>query len=253
MSEPFDPNQPLPSQQAGQPQPPSGPAPAGSAPERYRPEPPSWHREPGQPQQPEQPQPYAGGAPAAPGYQAAPGMNPYGGGGQAWPGSKAYVEQNFGRVAGFGTRAGALIIDTLITLLGLIPFIIGVVLLVAAVPETDAYGYAVDGTANGGMAATGGILMGLGVLLMIGLQLWNRVFRMGRTGQSIGKRVMGLKLVGEQSGQPIGALQAFLRELLGGLINQVFYLSYLWMLWDDNKQTLADKVVHSTVIEVRKS
>jgi len=255
MSEPFDPNQPPPPPSQPQPpiQPPSEPASAGAAPDRYRPEPPAWHREPGQPQQAEPTQPYAGGAPGAPGYQAAPGMNPYGGGGQVWPGSKAYVEQNFGRVAGFGTRAGALIIDTLITLLGLVPFIIGIVLLIAAVPETDVDGYAVEGTANGGMAATGGILMGLGVLLMIGLQLWNRVFRMGRTGQSIGKKVMGLKLVGDQTGQPIGALQAFLRELLGGLINQVFYLSYLWMLWDDNKQTLADKVVHSTVIEVPKS
>ncbi|GAA4112555.1 hypothetical protein GCM10022415_07410 [Knoellia locipacati] len=261
MSEPYDPNQQPPAQPPVQPLPPSQPLPPAQAPtadtpsERYRPEPPSWHREPGQPPQPEQPQPYAGGAPGAsgaPGYQAAPGMNPYGGG-QVWPGSKAYVEQNFGRVAGFGARAGALIIDTLITLLGLVPFLIGIVLLIAAVPDTDIDGYAVEGTGNGGMAATGGILMGLGALLMIGLQLWNRVFRMGRTGQSIGKKVMGLKLVGDQSGQPIGALQAFLRELLGGLINQVFYLSYLWMLWDDNKQTLADKVVHSTVIEVPKS
>ena len=65
--------------------------------------------------------------------------------------------------------------------------------------------------------------------------------------------VLGLSLVNEQTGQPIGAMQSFLRELLSGLINQVFYLSYLWMLWDDNKQTLADKVVHSTVIEVPKS
>ena len=65
--------------------------------------------------------------------------------------------------------------------------------------------------------------------------------------------MLGLKLINEQTGQPIGAMQSFLRELLGGLINQVVYLSYLWMLWDDNKQTLADKIVHSTVIDVPKS
>ncbi|KGN35741.1 hypothetical protein N798_00365 [Knoellia flava TL1] len=97
------------------------------------------------------------------------------------------------------------------------------------------------------------MLMGLGVLLMIGIQIWNRIFKMGRTGQSVGKKMLGLKLVNEQNGQPIGAMQSFLRELVGGLINQIVYLSYLWMLWDDNKQTLADKVVHSTVIEVPKS
>ena len=87
---------------------------------------------------------------------------------------------------------------------------------------------------------------------MIAIQVWNRIFKMGRTGQSVGKKVMGLKLIHEQTGEPIGALQAFLRELLAGLINQIVYLSYLWMLWDDNKQTLADKVVHSTVITVPK-
>lgn len=251
MSDPYDPNRP---QQPAQP-----PVPPSER-ERYQPEPPSWYHEPGTSGQ----QSYAGGAPAqpgygaasghqaAPGYQAAPGINPYGGG-QAWPGSRAYVEQRFGPVAGFGARAGALLIDTLITLIGLVPFVLGAVLLVMAVPETDAYGYGVPGTADGGLAATGGILMGLGVLLMIGLQVWNRIFRMGRTGQSIGKKMLGLKLINEQTGQPIGAMQSFLRELLGGLINQVFYLSYLWMLWDDNKQTLADKVVHSTVIEVPKS
>ncbi|WP_404385068.1 RDD family protein [Knoellia locipacati] len=247
MSQPFDPNQP------SQDQPPQDPA-QPPAPERYRPEPPTWVSEPGgSGQQPYAGQPPAAGAPGPSSYQPAPGMNPYGGGGQAWPGSKAYVEQHFGPVAGFGSRAGALIIDTLLTLIGLIPFIIGTVLLVVSAPETDELGYSVDGTANGGLAATGGILMFIGVLAMIGIQVWNRIFKMGRTGQSVGKKMLGLKLVNEQSGQPIGAMQSFLRELLGGLINQIFYLSYLWMLWDDNKQTLADKVVHSTVIEVPKS
>ncbi|PRY58004.1 putative RDD family membrane protein YckC [Knoellia remsis] len=185
-------------------------------------------------------------------YGAPPVAAPYGGG-PAYPGSKAYVEQHFGPVADFGSRAGALIIDSLLSLIGLIPFLIGVVLLVVSIPETDSYGSTIDGTGNAGLAATGGILMGLGFLLGVAIMIWNRIFRMGRTGQSIGKKVMGLKLIGEQTGQPIGALQTFLRELLSGLINQIIYLSYLWMLWDDNKQTLADKVVHSTVIRVPKS
>ena len=221
MSQPFDPNQP----------PPPPPPPAQ--------------------QQSPQPNPYAGGAP--PPYQAAPQVNPYGAAGQAFPGSKAYVEQYFGPVAGFGSRAAALIIDGLITLVGLIPMIIGIVFLVMGFRASDEFGYTIDGTENGGQLAIGGLLIGLGILLMVGIQIWNRIFKMGRTGQSVGKKVMGLKLINEQTGQPIGALQAFLRELLSGVINQVFYISYLWMLWDDNKQTLHDKVVHSTVIEVPKS
>jgi len=216
MSQPFDPNQPPPSQPPAQPQ-----------------------------------QPYAGGAPSP--YQSAPQVNPYGGGGQAFPGSKAYVEQRFGPVAGFGSRAGALIIDTLLSLIGVIPMVVGAVMLVMAAPEVDEFGTTIDGTSDGGTAAIGGILIALGLLLTIGIQVWNRIFRMGRTGQSVGKKMLGLKLINEQTGEPIGAMQSFLRELIGGLINQVVYLSYLWMLWDDNKQTLADKIVHSTVITVPKT
>lgn len=228
MSEPFDPNQPQ--QPAAPPVPP----------------PPALHAA----QQPQQQNPYAGGAPSA--YQAAPQVNPYGGG-PAYPGSKAYVEQHFGRVAGFGSRAGALIIDGLLSMIGLIPVIIGAVLLVAAAPDVDEYGSSVDGTSNGGLAAVGGLLIFLGIVLCIAIQIWNRIFKMGRTGQSVGKKAMGISLISTSTGQPIGALQCFLRELLSGLINQVFYLSYLWMLWDDNKQTLHDKVVNSNVIEVPKA
>lgn len=216
--------------------------------------------DPNQPPPPQYPQqPYAGQPPpaATPGsssnpYQPAPGMNPYGGG-PAIPGSRAYVEQHFGPVSSFGRRAGALIIDSLLTLLGILPMAIGAVVLVVAAPDLDQFGNTIEGTGSGGTAAIGGILVALGVLLSIGIQIWNRIFKMGRTGQSVGKKVLGLKLINEQTGQPIGALQSFLRELLAGIINQVIYLSYLWMLWDDNKQTLADKVVHSTVIDVPKS
>lgn len=239
MSEPFDPNQP-----PRHDQPSAGPSPV-------EPLPPAHHTT-----EPRHGGPQAGYTPAPPDYQqyqAAPEVNPYGVAQGAFPGSKAYVEQNFGPVAGFGSRAAALIIDGLITLVGLIPMIIGIVFLVMGLPESDEFGSTIDGTENGGQLAIGGLLIGLGVLLMIVIQIWNRIFKMGRTGQSVGKKAMGLKLINEQTGQPIGALQSFLREFVGGIINQVIYLSYLWMLWDDNKQTLADKIVHSTVIQVPKS
>jgi uncharacterized RDD family membrane protein YckC len=210
----------------------------------------SQPHDPNQPP-PSQPQyPYAGSPPSP--YHAAPEVNPYGAAGSAYPGSRAYVEQYFGPVAGFGSRALALVIDTLLTLIGLVPMVLGVVMLVLGAPETDELGYSIDGTTDGGQLVAGGLLLALGILLIIGIQVWNRIFRMGRTGQSIGKKVMGLRLINEQTGLPIGAMQSFLRELLGGIVNQIFYLSYLWMLWDDNKQTLADKAVHSTVIEVPK-
>ena len=103
-----------------------------------------------------------------------------------------------------------------------------------------------------GLAVTGGLLIGLGVLVSLGITLWNRVFKMGRTGQSVGKKAIGLFLLDDKTGRPIGAGMCFLRELVQGLVNQIFYLGWLWMLWDTDKQTLGDKSVHSSVVVVPK-
>ena len=201
----------------------------------------------------------------AQGYGAPP-ANPYGGygqapvyaggGGAAYPGSLAFVEQNYGKVADFGQRALAYLIDIAVDLIGLIPAIIGSIMLVAAAPglESDPYGNVSSaGDGNSGLAVLGGLLIALGVVLGIGIWLWNRVFRMGRTGQSVGKKVIGLYLLDDKTGQPVGAGRCFLRELVQGLVNQIFYLGWLWMLWDAEKQTLGDKSVHSSVVVVPKS
>ena len=226
---------------------------------------------PTQPPPPESPSaapqsPDAGGQPgayAAPqqASYAPPAANPYGGYTQApayaggrpvHPGSIGYVEQYFGTVATFGQRALALIIDTLLMLIGLIPMVIGIVVVGVSAPRDsgmyDDFGAPVTSGGNGAGIATGVILIVLGGLLTLAISLWNRVWRMGRTGQSVGKKAMNLRLVDDKTGQPIGAGMCFLREVVSGIVNQVVYLSYLWMLWDTEKQTLADKAVHSTVV-----
>ncbi len=204
------------------------------------------------------------------GYQqqgyAPPPANPYGGyaqapvyaggGGPAYPGSLAYVEQNFGKVADFGQRALAYLIDLAITLIGLIPVVIGIIVLAVGASNTvstDEFGYTTStGDFDPALAVVGGLLITLGALVSIGITIWNRIFKMGRTGQSVGKKVIGLYLLDDKTGQPIGAGMCFLRELLQGLINQVFYLGWLWMLWDADRQTLGDKAVHSSVVVVPK-
>jgi uncharacterized RDD family membrane protein YckC len=116
----------------------------------------------------------------------------------------------------------------------------------------DEFGMTQTTGGDSGLAITGGVLIGLGILISIAITIWNRIFKMGRTGQSVGKKVIGLKLIDDKTGQPIGAGMCFLREVVSNIVNQLIYLSYLWMLWDDNKQTLADKAVHSTVVVVPK-
>ena len=98
----------------------------------------------------------------------------------------------------------------------------------------------------------GGLLIALGALISIGITIWNRIFKMGRTGQSVGKKVIGLYLLDDKTGQPIGAGMCFLRELVQSLVNQIVYLGWLWMLWDADKQTLGDKSVHSSVVVLPK-
>lgn len=238
-----EPNPPVPAPPVP-PAPTSPPADAvGAPPAPYgAPQPPAPYGAP----QPPAPNPYCGGYGQAPAYAGGPAMH---------PGSLGYVQANFGPVATFGQRVLALLVDALISMIGLIPMIIGIIMLVAAAPSelyVDEYGMTQSDGGNGSVAVIGGLLIGLGVLLSIAISLWNRVFKMGRTGQSVGKKVIGLKLVDDKTGQPIGAGMCFLREIVSNVVNQVIYLSYLWMLWDDNKQTIADKAVHSTVVVVPK-
>lgn len=89
------------------------------------------------------------------------------------------------------------------------------------------------------------------MLLNLLYSVWNRFIRQGRTGQSIGKTAMGIKLVGEADGQPIGILRAFLRDIVHILDELVCMLGYLWPLWDAKKQTFADKIMKTVVIDER--
>ena len=66
-----------------------------------------------------------------------------------------------------------------------------------------------------------------------------------------GSKIVGIKVIGETTGTPIGFGRALGRQLFAGFISsQIFYLGYLWMLWDDKKQTWHDKVVNSIVVKV---
>jgi uncharacterized RDD family membrane protein YckC len=196
-----------------------------------------------------------------------PAANPYGGyaqapvyaggGGPAYPGSLAYVEQNFGTVASFGQRALAYLIDFALTLIGLVPVVIGIIVLTVGATDTlstDQFGNVTStGEIDPAVATIGILLIVAGGLVSIGITIWNRIFKMGRTGQSVGKKVIGLYLLDDKSGQPIGAGMSFLRELVQSLVNQIIYLGWLWMLWDADKQTLGDKAVHSSVVVLPKS
>jgi uncharacterized RDD family membrane protein YckC len=88
------------------------------------------------------------------------------------------------------------------------------------------------------------------VFLLIGLIFtgYNRWYLGGTTGQSYGKRVLKLRLISEQTGQPIGPLMAFVRDICHILDSLACYVGWLFPLWDAKRQTFADKILNTIVI-----
>ncbi|UDY23488.1 RDD family protein [Nocardioides sp. Kera G14] len=156
--------------------------------------------------------------------------------------------------AGWWQRVGAYVIDQLVALLAGIPVLIGIVLLIAgsdATTHTDLDGTTViDDASLNGLGVVGIIVIVLGVIFMIAFTIWNIVFRQGSSGASLGKSALGLLLVKEETGKPVGAGMSFLRQLCH-ILDSFCYIGYLWPIWDDKKQTFADKCVSSVVIQQR--
>jgi uncharacterized RDD family membrane protein YckC len=85
------------------------------------------------------------------------------------------------------------------------------------------------------------------IALALVLNGYNRWYQAGRTGQSWGRKALGVRLVGEQTGQPIGPLLAFARDLAHFVDSIICYVGFLFPLWDAKRQTLADKLVKTVV------
>ncbi len=87
-------------------------------------------------------------------------------------------------------------------------------------------------------------------MLMINMGYFTYFY--GSGGQSIGKMIFRLKVVGI-NGQSIGYRQAFWRWV-GYLISGLFLnLGFLWILWDRNKQGWHDKIAGTYVQKIPKT
>lgn len=69
-------------------------------------------------------------------------------------------------------------------------------------------------------------------------------------GYDFGDRVVGQKLVREASRQPMGSGWSVFGRALAHILDALpCYLGFLWPLWDAKKQTFADKIVSTVVVE----
>lgn len=184
------------------------------------------------------PPPPGGSGYATPGH-GAPGYGAPGYGGPAYA-TSAYGAPG-GPVPGVALaswiqRVGAYFVDALL----LLP---GYVLIMAGSMMTD--------PATQAPTASGALVVLLGVLFTLGFSIWNTFVRQGRTGWSLGKQALGIRLLSERTWQPIGAGLAFVRQLAHILDTLACYLGWLWPLWDSKRQTFADKVMTTVVIVQR--
>lgn len=126
--------------------------------------------------------------------------------------------QQSGPRASFGVRLAAALIDGI--LLGVVGFIIRAIL---------------------------GPAVGTGLQLVLGLA-YTIYLEGSPSGQTIGKKLMNIRVIDFNGGGPIGYGRAAIRyvgKLVSGI---VCLLGYLWMLWDKEKQTWHDKIATTVVV-----
>ncbi len=137
-------------------------------------------------------------------------------------------------LAHWGQRFGAYLLD----------------LLIIAGPMY-ALGFIDIATADNSATAEPGIFFTIGVLYAIGMGFF-QLYKEGSTGQTTGKKVLGISVRREADGNTLGFGMAFVRKLAHALDSFACYVGWLWPLWDEKKQTFADKVCSTVVITVPK-
>jgi uncharacterized RDD family membrane protein YckC len=135
----------------------------------------------------------------------------------------------------------ARLIDQAPTYLGLIIFSAGYLLWVVELALSGGSAFQFEG-------AVVAMIIGLSVMLAsLPWVAYNRWVIAGRTGQSLGKRATKIRLIGEETQAPIGIANAFIRDLVH-ILDWLTVVGYLWPLWDDKKQTFADKIMKTVVV-----
>ncbi len=96
----------------------------------------------------------------------------------------------------------------------------------------------------------GQLVQWLATLVGLAYWIWNRGYRQGTTGSSLGKTVMKIKVVSETTGQPIGFGLSVVRDLAHFVDAVICLIGFLFPLWDAKRQTLADKIMTTVVLPI---
>ena len=127
--------------------------------------------------------------------------------------------------ASFGARAIGLLVDLVILTLLLVP-----------------------GCASIVAGSTPLILLGLALIaagFAVGTVLYTRAIT--STGQSVGNRVAGTKVVDARNGRPVESGEAALRYVLRFAVSIIFFIGFLVALVDPQRRTFHDKIAGTVV------
>ena len=103
------------------------------------------------------------------------------------------------------------------------------------------------GIVGGVLAAIVGQNTANAINIVIGLAYF-AYFEGSGSGQTVGKKALGIRVIDFRSGGPIGFGRGLIRYL-GRILSTIpCFLGYLWMLWDGEKQTWHDKLATTVVV-----
>jgi uncharacterized RDD family membrane protein YckC len=99
-------------------------------------------------------------------------------------------------------------------------------------------------------AADGGVnfqLAGTGPFILVELAYFT-YFHATSAGQSIGNKILGIRVLDADTGRSLPYARAFARALMSNLSALPCFLGFFWMLWEPRKRTWHDMVANSLVV-----
>ena len=137
-------------------------------------------------------------------------------------------------------RVGAMLIDQAVA--GLIPVLLVIFALATRETQTNMFGQTASTLSPAGALAISASSIVYGIV-----NFANRVVLAGSSGQSLGKRVLDIRLESAADGMVVGVGSAFAREVVH-VLDQFMFLGYLRPLWDPERRTFADGLMRTRVV-----
>lgn len=118
-----------------------------------------------------------------------------------------------------------------------------------ALATAERTGVSATGSAELTPVGLGLVAAWLGVLLYLALWGWNRYVVQARGGTSLGKRRQRIRVVLSADGTAPSTTRLVARDAAHVLDIVPICLGLLWPLWDRRRQTFADKITGTVVVE----